>query len=144
VRVDVVSCRVELPEAGLEQLVVNLVSNAAQATADGGVVRVLVTPTGRSGDGPQLARLEVVDAGVGMDRAQVDRAFEPFYTTRPDGTGLGLATVRSIVDAAGGSVEVDSEPGRGTRVVVHLPLLREAALSVVDAPRGGDPGRHGG
>ncbi|MFN3240556.1 MAG: two-component system sensor histidine kinase NtrB [Planctomycetota bacterium] len=144
VRVDVVSCRVELPEAGLEQLVVNLVSNAAQAMADGGVVRVLVTPTGRSGDGPQLARLEVVDAGVGMDRAQVDRAFEPFYTTRPDGTGLGLATVRSIVDAAAGSVEVDSEPGRGTRVVVHLPLLREAALPVADAPRGVDPGRHGG
>jgi signal transduction histidine kinase len=66
--------------------------------------------------------LEVVDTGVGMDDATRARVLEPFFTTKTEiGTGLGLAIVYGIVSAAGGTVDVDSAPGAGTRVAVRLP-----------------------
>jgi len=121
-RIDVASCTVAVSEAAIEQLVVNLVTNAAQAIGERGSVHVLVCQVGRSGSDRPQARLEVRDTGVGMDRTQIARAFDAFYTTKENGTGLGLATVRSIVDAAEGTIEVDSAPDRGTQVVVQLPM----------------------
>jgi signal transduction histidine kinase len=68
-------------------------------------------------------RLVVEDTGAGMSEDTVAKAFDPFFTTKPpgSGTGLGLATVYGIVSQAGGAVTLDSELGRGTRVVIDLP-----------------------
>ncbi|GJD53689.1 Wide host range VirA protein [Methylobacterium crusticola] len=116
--------------AQLQQVVLNLCSNAAQAMD--GVGRVEID-TGLRRAGPGLApapaglppgcyvRIAVRDAGHGMDEATRDRIFEPFFTTRPAGNGLGLATVREIVREHGGTIEVASRPGAGSRFDVWLP-----------------------
>ena len=70
-------------------------------------------------------RLEVSDTGTGIDAATRDRLFEPFFTTKPagKGTGIGLAVVYRAVERCGGFLQVDSEPGRGTRMRVFLPRV---------------------
>ncbi len=91
--------------------------NASHATKRGGAVRV-ETET----DGADIL-LRVTDDGVGMTSQVKARIFEPFFTTKPvgEGTGLGLAVVHGIVRAHGGTVEVASEPERGTTFEVRLP-----------------------
>ena len=69
--------------------------------------------------------LEFEDTGPGMSPELQDRIFEPFYTTKQDGTGLGLATVQRIVEQHGGAIEISSELGRGTCFRVLLPLAEE-------------------
>ncbi|RMH17341.1 MAG: PAS domain-containing sensor histidine kinase [Gemmatimonadetes bacterium] len=114
----------------IEQVILNLVANARDAMPDGGTVEIHVD--GRvSADG--FVSLEVVDSGEGMDPEVVRRACEPFFTTkrRGRGTGLGLSTVHGIVSQNGGSLEIDSDPGRGTTVRVLWPRA-----SIEDARRG--------
>ncbi len=106
-------------EALLRQLFWNLSRNAIQAMPDGG--RLSISAARRD----DQVTLEWRDTGVGMTDEVRLRAFEPFVTTRPDGTGLGLAVVYAAVQEHGGSVDVDSAPGAGTRVVVELPLEQE-------------------
>jgi two-component system sensor histidine kinase FlrB len=101
--------------AALEQLFLNLLLNAAQSLDDGGTVRVAVE------DGDGVVRVAVRDAGRGMSPEVRARLFEPFYTTRADGTGLGLPLARRIARAHGGEIDVESAPGAGTTVVVRLP-----------------------
>lgn len=100
----------------LEQVVMNLVLNAAHATEHGGTIVVRTDASGGA------ARLIVRDTGVGMSEDVQRRAFEAFYTTKAKGTGLGLSICRHIVDAHGGTIEIQSEPGEGTSVTVELPL----------------------
>ena len=116
----------------LEQVLVNLAINARDAMPDGGRLSI-ATSTIELGareaealgvePGPFVA-IEVADEGVGMDEATRARAFEPFYTTKGPtrGTGLGLATVYGIVRESAGAVTITSEPGKGTKVHVYLPL----------------------
>jgi PAS domain S-box-containing protein len=128
-------CRVEADRAQLEQVVLNLVMNARDAMPAGGTVRIET----RLGDDVLLA---VSDEGEGMEPEVQARAFEPFFTTKPKGagTGLGLATVYGTVTQAGGHAEIDSTPGRGTTVRVHLP--HATAAGAPDAPpAGGGPAR---
>jgi|GEM_PF-854599 signal transduction histidine kinase len=107
---DAVGSRLEL-----RQVFLNLVLNAIQAQPDGGVIRI----TGRA-DGPRLA-VEVADQGPGISKAELGQVFEPFFTTREKGSGLGLFVVRRIVEAHGGKVGIRSETGKGTAVEVVLP-----------------------
>jgi PAS domain S-box-containing protein len=129
----------------LEQVLLNLCLNARDAMADGGrlaiATRVLgsVGERGRAdaaGEGQRVA-LRVADSGVGMSADVRERAFEPFFTTKPPGTGtgLGLATVYAIVEQHGGSVRVDSEPGRGATFEVLLPAADGAPVLPVVRPR---------
>ena len=99
----------------LEQLIINLLINAAHASDDGGVINVAVTP-----DTDRIS-LTVEDTGRGMTPEVRDQAFEPFFTTKAKGTGLGLSICRRIVEAHGGSIELESAVDVGTVVTVILP-----------------------
>lgn len=102
----------------LKQAVLNLVLNALQATPAGGHVVVRT-----SGDGRRFT-VEVSDDGEGMSAEVRAKALTPFFTTREDGTGLGLPLVRRIAAQHGGSVEIVSRPGQGTTVTLEFPAPR--------------------
>ena len=110
----------DVDAAQVQELVVNLVLNAVEASEEGqGVdIRCGVRDGGRG----RALRLEVTDRGRGMDPEARALAFEPYYTTKEKGSGLGLANCLRIVEAHGGAIRVESEPGRGTRVVVDIPV----------------------
>ena len=121
----------ELPDAPvgpseLEQLLVNLVQNSLDACNRGDMVRVQVSIQG------ECLKLIVTDTGLGIPRETLNRIFEPFFTTKPvgHGTGLGLSVCLGIARSVGGSIEVESAPGHGTRVTVSLPLERATAAGI--------------
>jgi two-component system sensor histidine kinase HydH len=107
----------------LERVFYNLLLNAAQATAAGGAVTLKL----RAKDG--TAEVTVIDRGVGIDSNQMNNIFNPFFTTKPDGVGLGLAIVSKIVDEHGGKIAVESEPGKGSIFCVLLPMERPASAA---------------
>jgi PAS domain S-box-containing protein len=104
--------------AKINQVVLNLLTNAIDACQDGGTVTV------RSRSEPGGALVEVCDTGCGIDAEMRERIFDPFFTTKPvgQGTGLGLSISYAIIQDHGGTIDVDSEPGQGTRFSIHLPL----------------------
>jgi two-component system, sporulation sensor kinase E len=99
----------------MQQVLVNLIKNAMQATARGGM---LTLQTGEGSDGVWVS---VADTGGGIPQEEITRIFEPFYTTKKKGTGLGLMIVQRIVRAHGGKIEVESRVGRGTTFRIWLP-----------------------
>lgn len=112
--------RVVQADANLLRLVFdNLVANACQAMPEGGVVKIVIGD-GRL-NGRSCVMIEIVDHGHGMDETVLRRAVDPFFTTRPSGTGLGLPIVQRIVAAHGGALQIDSEPQHGTTVRMLLP-----------------------
>jgi signal transduction histidine kinase len=112
--------------AQMRQVVVNLAVNAIQAMPAGGKLLVRIAAEG------DVVYVEVVDDGAGMDEATRRRIFTPFFTTKDvgEGTGLGLAVVHGIVASHGGTIEVESAPGRGSRFCVRLPSGRGDASEV--------------
>jgi signal transduction histidine kinase/ligand-binding sensor domain-containing protein/CheY-like chemotaxis protein len=136
--------------AQLGQVLMNLVVNARDAMPDGGTVvirtnRALVQASSSSTNpglepGP-YAVLCVEDSGVGMDPETVRHAFEPFFTTKPPGkgTGMGLAIVYGVVKRAGGTIEVESHPGRGTRFVIYFPVVGAAVAEPGQKPETAAP-----
>jgi two-component system cell cycle sensor histidine kinase/response regulator CckA len=114
------SLPMEGDQSQMQQLLLNLATNARQAMPAGGTLRVRARWVEDSA-GP-WAEIEVSDTGVGMDRETRERLFEPFFSTRPGGTGLGMPVVNMVVLDHRGTVQVDSEPGRGTTVRIRLPL----------------------
>jgi two-component system cell cycle sensor histidine kinase/response regulator CckA len=131
--------RVRADRSQLEQVLVNLAINARDAMPEGGLLRVEaanveLAPETVPGIAGEVVRLEVSDTGAGMPDEVLDRAFEPFFSTKPagEGTGLGLATVYGIVRGAGGHVELRSDSGTGTTVVMHLPATREPVTEAAD------------
>lgn len=100
----------------LHQMALNLVLNAIQASHEGETICVTLADSG-----PDGARLIIADTGAGIDSANMDRVFEPFFTTRSPGTGLGLAVVKDIVDRHSGEIAIESDLGIGTTVTVRFP-----------------------
>ncbi len=98
----------------------NLVENACQAMKSGGTVQILVRRGQLRGDA--AVRIEIADSGQGMEQGVRERALDPFFTTRPSGTGLGLPIVHRIIEAHGGEIRLESEEGQGTTVTLLLPL----------------------
>ena len=99
----------------LQASFINLVKNALEAMEDGGqlIVRTYTTPRG--------VALDLIDTGRGMDDGTALHMFEPFYSTKNGGTGLGLPTARKIIEAHGGRISVQSEVGHGTKFTLEFP-----------------------
>lgn len=112
-------CWMEADPLEIEQILVNLVSNARDAIAGEGVIQLRLSKQGGQ------AILEVEDTGTGMDEVMKARLFQPFFTTKGEGrgTGLGLASVKATVDQLGGRVEVESQVGVGTTFTLFLPVV---------------------
>jgi PAS domain S-box-containing protein len=123
-----------LADAGqLQQVVVNLVTNAAHAIGNtDGSVTVGVSVLDPAEGAGNLVRIRIADTGCGMQQEVVDRIFEPFFTTKGvgEGTGLGLSVVHGIVTGHGGTIEVASEPGKGTTFTILLPGSQSAVASL--------------
>jgi len=113
---------VDVNESRLGQVFLNLLINASQAMPDRAASFNRITVRTRT-DSEGWAVVEVADNGTGIEPERMSRLFEPFFTTKAvsEGTGLGLSICRNIVRDAGGTIEVESEPGRGSRFVVRLP-----------------------
>lgn len=116
--------------AQLRQVVWNLLRNAAEAMPSGGRIDVRVVREAGTRLGPMVL-LAITDTGAGIPKADLDRIFEPFFSTKPGGTGLGLPTVARIIDDHRGTIELASEVGRGTTVTIRIPAVAVAAVDRV-------------
>jgi PAS domain S-box-containing protein len=115
------SLRGRLDESPLRSALTNLLLNASQAMVGGGRLSVKTLREGGH------LRVEIADTGVGMTREQVGRMFEPFYTTKARGLGLGMPYAKKVIEEHGGALGVESRPGEGTLVTVRLPADAEGA-----------------
>lgn len=110
----------------LAAALVNLVDNGMQASGPGRPVRIEVGQ--ESGDAEaEWLRITVQDRGCGMTESVRRRATEAYFTTRPGGMGLGLPSARARIESLGGSLELESQPGVGTRAIVRLPVVEGSA-----------------
>ena len=100
----------------LKQVFINLVLNSLQAVNGGARLDIRTAVEGSS------LSVTIADNGCGIAPKDLPHVFEPFYTTKPTGTGLGLAVAQGIVTEHGGQIEVESRPGEGTRLTLHLPI----------------------
>lgn len=107
---------IKLDSALFRQVLTNLGQNALQAMPKGGTLEFITSVRDDS------IALEVIDTGNGMDEKTRERMFQAFFSTRSGGSGLGLPTVRRIIEAHDGTIACDSEPGQGTRFTIQLPL----------------------
>ena len=112
---------ISLHSDSLQAALMNLVKNALESMDEGGqlVVRTYTTR--------QSVALDLIDTGRGVDANTVLHMFEPFYTTKDEGSGLGLPTAQRIIEAHGGRISVQSEVGRGTKFVLEFPVPKRIA-----------------
>jgi signal transduction histidine kinase len=118
---------VQLNKDLFRQALLNLMLNAQQAMPEGGELTI------QAAREPEGVCLSLIDTGKGMTPDAAGRAFRPFFSTKLGGTGLGLATTRKIVEAHGGTIALQSEVGRGTKISITLP-------ETAPAPEAGEPG----
>ncbi|MFP7755808.1 two-component system sensor histidine kinase NtrB [Thermodesulfobacteriota bacterium B35] len=102
----------------LNQVFINIMLNGVQSMDQGGELRVAA----RGAAGGRSVEVIIEDTGSGMDPETMEQVFYPYFTTREDGTGIGLAISQKIISDHGGSIRMESEPGRGTRVTIELPV----------------------
>jgi two-component system NtrC family sensor kinase len=135
-------------ENQLRQALLNLARNAREAMPRGGRLRVAVSAHGEGagagagaagGDGPAWVKLVLTDDGPGIAPELLGRVFEPFFSTKAKGTGLGLALVQQIVTEHGGRIEVGSGPAGGTSFTLAFPAVRQAGASPQAAPARAEP-----
>jgi signal transduction histidine kinase len=116
----------------IKEAILNIVNNANQATDNGSII--IRAYIGKTYSEPDLfghrtekreAIIEVQDNGCGIKEEDIDRVFDPFFTTRPTGTGLGLSITKRIIEEHGGKIEVESVWGEGTKFKIYLPLEEE-------------------
>jgi CheY-like chemotaxis protein len=138
-------CNIDKNQIG--QVIDNIVINAQQAMPNGGAIEITaknISPGLGEKSHPPLAdgnyvKVSIKDFGIGIPKDIMPRIFDPFYTTKTKGHGLGLATCYSIMNRHGGCIDVESEPGKGSTFHVYLPASTVAAVTNTAAP-----GRHKG
>jgi two-component system sensor histidine kinase HydH len=109
--------QVRLDKDRLNQVLLNLYLNSLQAMEQGGELEVSV----REGSSPGTVEISVRDTGCGIAEDHLERVMDPYFTTKPEGTGLGLAMVYKIIDEHGGTISIASKEGKGTTVTIVLP-----------------------
>jgi len=120
--------RILLDRAQLKQAFYNVIRNALQAMRSGGILRI------RTEADESTVTVSFIDSGVGIVPEQIGRLFEPYFTTKEKGTGLGLMIVQRIVREHGGTIEIESDPGRGTVFRIKLPI-HEKRMRLLEASR---------
>ncbi len=137
--------KVMMDEAKLEQVFVNILVNAIQIMPEGGLIRIQTTLLNKKPahdsrgrrlqdvliQGKQFLAIWIEDTGTGIEEAQLEKIFDPFYTTKKpgEGTGLGLSVSRSIVDLHGGVIKAENRPEGGACFTLHLPVKEEESCS---------------
>ena len=110
--------QIEIDTDQIHQILVNMIINAVQAMPEGGKLTI------GAREGGKFLELEIADTGCGIPQEAVDKIFDPLFTTRAKGIGLGLAVCKAIIDRHGGNIEVKSRVGKGTTFIIKLPLKR--------------------
>ena len=118
-------------EVQVKQVFFNVLKNALQAMDDGGILEL------ESGVSDRFAWMAIEDNGCGMDSAKLSTIYEPYHTTKSEGTGLGMMIVQRIMRDHGGEISINSEPGKGTRFILRFPR-EDARLTQLDAPQVGE------
>lgn len=119
---------VRLDRQLIRQVLANLLRNAQQAMPEGGLIEIQAFRRGAS------VVLEIIDTGCGIPAAALDKIFNLFYSTKPSGSGLGLPTVRKIVEAHGGTICCESAAGRGTKFTLTFPAVTAESAPVTARP----------
>jgi signal transduction histidine kinase/CheY-like chemotaxis protein len=137
----------EFDEAQMGQVIHNIVMNARQAMEKGGVIRIAASNlNGDSVKTPPLGkgdfiRITVEDSGVGIPEGRLPHIFDPYFTTKPDGSGLGLTTTFSIIRNHDGYIHVESMPNVGSRFSVYLPAATAGPKNLISVRKAPVPGR---
>jgi two-component system sensor histidine kinase AtoS len=121
-RLDPSSPHIEADGEQLKQVLLNLIINACQAIPEQGTIIISTAM-----ESPDRLTLHVIDDGAGIAREHIEKVFDPFFSTKPAGTGLGLAVVQRIINNHHGTIEIVSEPGTGTDVKINLPRVCQAS-----------------
>jgi PAS domain S-box-containing protein len=126
----------EIDPSQIQQVLQSVLLNARQAMPTGGIVEVTASNVSVEGTAgrTRYVRITILDYGNGIPADVISRVFDPYFTTKPGGTGLGLTSAYSIVQKHGGSIAVDSQPGRGTLVTIDLPACKASVPPPSPAP----------
>jgi signal transduction histidine kinase len=114
-------------DASMRGALMNIMLNSIEAMPEGGTLSIANDRT------HELLRLQIVDTGRGIDREQAKKIFEPFYTTKTNGLGLGMPYAKKIIDQHGGTISLTSHPGEGTTISIALPTGQEALMEADNA-----------
>ncbi|OHE55555.1 MAG: hypothetical protein A3K61_06280 [Thaumarchaeota archaeon RBG_16_49_8] len=110
--------KAEIDAEQLERALFNLVQNAVQTMPQGGELMIATETSGKS------IHIEISDTGVGIPEENLEKIFSPFFTTKPEGTGLGLSSTKKIVESHGGAIRIDSKKRRGATITIELPITQ--------------------
>jgi two-component system sensor histidine kinase AtoS len=118
----------------VKQVLINLLLNAIQAmTGEGQIwIETRIVHVSLEDKTQSFAQIEIRDTGIGIPKENLERIFDPFFSTRPEGSGLGLAISHQIIHDQGGFISVDSEVGKGSSFKIHLPL-NQGGMGAVQA-----------
>lgn len=146
---DKVSCRFDIPEdlwlvdidqGQISQVIQNIVLNSSQAMPEGGIITISCANLTSAGERIPLlpegkfVKIDIRDNGIGISADEVDNIFDPYFSTKQEGSGLGLAITHSIINKHGGHIEVDSNPGVGTRFTIYLPASEKSEEQAASSP----------
>ena len=112
-----------LDQSSLRGALMNLMLNAIEAMPQGGTLSVIVDRTANT------IRVEITDTGRGIAEEDANKIFEPFYTTKAQGLGLGMPYARKIIEQHGGTISLSSRPGEGTTIHIDLPTAEQAEVA---------------
>ena len=119
----------------LRQVFWNLLINACQAMPSGGILSIVAAIDMQTEDDTAWCQITISDTGLGINNGDLRKIFEPFFTTKAGGTGLGLAIAYRIIEDHGGSIAIDSEPGKGAQFSIRLPMIEDNAYPLTTTHR---------